>query len=261
TMSHHWGYGSHDGPAHWHEHFPIANGERQSPIAICRKSAKYDSSLKPLSFSYDASTARNIVNNGHSFNVEFDDSSDKSVLQGGALDGVYRLVQFHIHWGSCDGQGSEHTVDGVKYDAELHIVHWNVKYGKFAEAVKHPDGLAVVGIFMKVGNAKPEMQKVVDALSSIQTKGKQAPFTNFDPTGLLPACRDYWTYPGSLTTPPLLECVVWHVLKEPITVSSEQMCKLRGLCFNAENEPVCHMVDNWRPCQPLKSREVRASFQ
>lgn len=66
------------GPAHWHEHFPIANGERQSPIDICRKSAKYDSSLKPLSFSYDASTARNIVNNGHSFNVEFDDSSDKS---------------------------------------------------------------------------------------------------------------------------------------------------------------------------------------
>uniref|UniRef100_A0A8C3BEK6 Carbonic anhydrase n=1 Tax=Cairina moschata TaxID=8855 RepID=A0A8C3BEK6_CAIMO len=249
------------GPAHWHEHFPIANGERQSPIAISSKSARYDASLKPLSFSYDAGTAKSIVNNGHSFNVEFDDSSDKSVLQGGALDGVYRLVQFHIHWGSCEGQGSEHTVDGVKYDAELHIVHWNVKYGKFAEAVKHPDGLAVVGIFMKVGNAKPEIQKVVDALNSIQTKGKQASFTNFDPTGLLPACRDYWTYPGSLTTPPLLECVIWHVLKEPITVSAEQMCKLRGLCFNAENEPVCHMVDNWRPCQPLKSREVRASFQ
>uniref|UniRef100_A0A493TM76 Carbonic anhydrase n=2 Tax=Anas platyrhynchos TaxID=8839 RepID=A0A493TM76_ANAPP len=248
-------------PAHWHEHFPIANGERQSPIAISSKSARYDASLKPLSFSYDAGTAKSIVNNGHSFNVEFDDSSDKSVLQGGALDGVYRLVQFHIHWGSCEGQGSEHTVDGVKYDAELHIVHWNVKYGKFAEAVKHPDGLAVVGIFMKVGNAKPEIQKVVDALNSIQTKGKQASFTNFDPTGLLPACRDYWTYPGSLTTPPLLECVIWHVLKEPITVSPEQMCKLRGLCFNAENEPVCHMVDNWRPCQPLKSREVRASFQ
>ncbi|XP_010176494.2 carbonic anhydrase 2 [Antrostomus carolinensis] len=114
---------------------------------------------------------------------------------------------------------------------------------------------------MKVGNAKPEIQKVVDALNSIQTKGKQASFTNFDPTGLLPACRDYWTYPGSLTTPPLLECVIWHVLKEPITVSPEQMCKLRGLCFSAENEPVCHMVDNWRPCQPLKSREVRASFQ
>lgn len=41
------------------------------------------------------------------------------MLQGGALDGVYRLAQFHIHWGSCEGQGSEHTVDGVKYDAEV----------------------------------------------------------------------------------------------------------------------------------------------
>ncbi|OXB60133.1 UNVERIFIED_CONTAM: hypothetical protein H355_013865 [Colinus virginianus] len=84
-MSHHWGYDSHNGPAHWHEHFPIANGERQSPIAISTKAARYDPSLKPLSFTYDAGTAKAIVNNGHSFNVEFDDSSDKSeitLLQG-----------------------------------------------------------------------------------------------------------------------------------------------------------------------------------
>lgn len=56
----------------------IANGERQSPIAISTKAARYDPALKPLSFSYDAGTAKAIVNNGHSFNVEFDDSSDKS---------------------------------------------------------------------------------------------------------------------------------------------------------------------------------------
>uniref|UniRef100_A0A8C4VIC3 Carbonic anhydrase n=1 Tax=Gopherus evgoodei TaxID=1825980 RepID=A0A8C4VIC3_9SAUR len=239
-MSHHWGYASHNGPAHWHENFPIANGKRQSPIDINTESAQYDSSLKPLHFSYDPSTARNIVNNGHSFNVEFDDSADKSVLRGGALEGTYRLIQFHIHWGSCEGQGSEHTVDGVQYDAELHLVHWNTKYGRFGEAVKHPDGLTVVGVFLQ---------------------GKQASFTNFDPKNLLPTSLDYWTYQGSLTTPPLLECVIWHVLREPIHVSSEQLCKLRGLCFSAENETPYHMMDNWRPCQPLKGREVRASFQ
>ncbi|KAH1177346.1 hypothetical protein KIL84_011048 [Mauremys mutica] len=233
-MSRHWGYASHNGPAHWHENFPIANGEHQSPIDINTESAQYDFSLKPLHFSYDPSTAKNIVNNGHSFNVEFDDSADKSVLRGGALDGTYRLIQFHIHWGSCEGQGSEHTVDGVQYDAELHLVHWNTKYGRFGEAVKHPDGLTV---------------------------GKQASFTNFDPKNLLPTSLDYWTYQGSLTTPPLLECVIWHVLREPISVSSEQLCKLRGLCFSAENETPYHMMDNWRPCQPLKGREVRASFQ
>ncbi|XP_039383176.1 carbonic anhydrase 2-like isoform X1 [Mauremys reevesii] len=260
-MSRHWGYASHNGPAHWHENFPIANGEHQSPIDINTESAQYDFSLKPLHFSYDPSTAKNIVNNGHSFNVEFDDSADKSVLRGGALEGTYRLIQFHIHWGSCEGQGSEHTVDGVQYDAELHLVHWNTKYGRFGEAVKHPDGLTVVGVFLQVGSDRPGIQKIIDALDSIQTKGKQASFTNFDPKNLLPTSLDYWTYQGSLTTPPLLECVIWHVLREPISVSSEQLCKLRGLCFSAENETPYHMMDNWRPCQPLKGREVRASFQ
>lgn len=42
-----------------------------------------------------------------------------SVLKGGPVEGIYKLKQFHIHWGSCEGQGSEHTVDGVKYDAEV----------------------------------------------------------------------------------------------------------------------------------------------
>lgn len=41
------------------------------------------------------------------------------VLKGGPLDGTYRLVQFHFHWGSLDGQGSEHTVDKKKYAAEV----------------------------------------------------------------------------------------------------------------------------------------------
>ncbi|XP_015686335.1 carbonic anhydrase 2-like, partial [Protobothrops mucrosquamatus] len=144
-------------------------------------------------------------------------------LKGGPVEGIYKLKQFHIHWGSCEGQGSEHTVDGVKYDAELHLVHWNTKYGAFEEAVKHPDGLAVVGVFLKVGSPCLGLQKVVDVLDSIKHKEKEANFTNFDPTGLLPASLDYWTYLGSLTTPPLLECVTWIVLKEPVSVSKEQV--------------------------------------
>lgn len=45
----------------------------------------------------------------------------------------------------------------------------------------------------------------------------------FDPSCLLPACRDYWTYPGSLTTPPLAESVTWIVHKMPIEVSPSQV--------------------------------------
>lgn len=41
------------------------------------------------------------------------------VLAGGPLQGTYRLIQFHFHWGSSDGQGSEHTVNKKKYAAEV----------------------------------------------------------------------------------------------------------------------------------------------
>lgn len=54
-------------------------------------------------------------------------------------------------------------------------------------------------------------------------QGKQTSFSNFNPATLLPGCLDYWTYDGSLTTPPLLESVTWIVCKEPISVSSEQV--------------------------------------
>uniref|UniRef100_A0A2R9ATI3 Carbonic anhydrase n=2 Tax=Pan TaxID=9596 RepID=A0A2R9ATI3_PANPA len=260
-LAHLWRVWGFPGPEHWHKDFPIAKGERQSPVDIDTHTAKYDPSLKPLSVSYGQATSLRILNNGHAFNVEFDDSQDKAVLKGGPLDGTYRLIQFHFHWGSLDGQGSEHTVDKKKYAAELHLVHWNTKYGDFGKAVQQPDGLAVLGIFLKVGSAKPGLQKVVDVLDSIKTKGKSADFTNFDPHGLLPESLDYWTYPGSLTTPPLLECVTWIVLKEPISVSSEQMLKFRKLNFNGEGEPEELMVDNWRPAQPLKNRQIKASFK
>lgn len=259
-MAHVWGYGADNGPNTWHESFPIALGEQQSPIDIHTSHAKYDPSLKPLSIHYEPSTTKSIVNNGHSFNVEFDDSEDRSVLRGGPVDGTYRLKQFHFHWGSCDGHGSEHTVDGVKYEAELHLVHWNTKYESFGEAVAHCDGLAVVGVFLKVGPIKPELQKVIDVLELIPTKGKTASFKDYDPSGLLPKSLNFWTYQGSLTTPPLLQCVTWIVLKEPISVSAQQISKLRELYFNDELDDPCHMVDNFRPPQPLKGREVRASF-
>ncbi|KFO74086.1 Carbonic anhydrase 2, partial [Pelecanus crispus] len=54
-------------------------------------------------------------------------------------------------------------------------------------------------------------------------QGKRALFTNFDPSCLLPKSLDYWTYFGSLTVPPLLESVIWIVLREPISVCSEQV--------------------------------------
>ncbi|XP_048214986.1 carbonic anhydrase 13 isoform X3 [Perognathus longimembris pacificus] len=113
---------------------------------------------------------------------------------------------------------------------QLHVVHWNSdKYPSFVEAAHEPDGLAVLGVFLKNGEHNTQLQKITDILDSIKEKGKQTRFTNFDPLSLLPSSWDYWTYAGSLTVPPLLESVTWIVLKQPINISSQQACPIAWL--------------------------------
>ncbi|XP_075439104.1 carbonic anhydrase 13-like isoform X1 [Ascaphus truei] len=260
---HSWGYDDHNGPARWHELFPLANGDRQSPINIITQDVTCDPTLQPLHIHYDPASAKVILNSGHTFSVEFDDAEDKSVVRGGPLCGRYRLRQFHFHWGCFDDHGSEHKVDGLNYAAELHIVHWNSeKYSSFVEAAHQPDGLGVLGVFLKIGEHNTNIARITDALDAIKSKGKQSSFTDFDPSCLFPDCLDFWTYPGSLTVPPLFESVIWIVLKEPISVSSEQLAKFRSLLSTtgAEGVESCCMQTNHRPAQPVKDRKVRASF-
>ncbi|XP_059009122.1 carbonic anhydrase 7 isoform X1 [Mustela lutreola] len=229
---------------------------------LSHRQAVYSPSLKPLELSYEACISLSIANNGHSVQVDFNDSDDRTVVTGGPLDGPYRLKQFHFHWGKKHSVGSEHTVDGKSFPSELHLVHWNAKkYSTFGEAASAPDGLAVVGVFLETGNEHPSMNRLTDALYMVRFKGTKAQFSCFNPKCLLPASRHYWTYPGSLTTPPLSESVTWIVLREPISISERQMEKFRSLLFTSEDDERIHMVNNFRPPQPLKGRVVKASFR
>ncbi|XP_075684212.1 carbonic anhydrase 13-like [Rhinoderma darwinii] len=233
---------------------------RQSPINIYTKKVRYDSSLNPLYIYYDSKSSRRLVNVGHCFNVEFEDTNDRSVLSDGPLTGYYRLRQFHFHWGSSDRDGSEHVIDGHVYPAELHIVHWNSQKNlSFDEAVKHPDGIAVIGVLLKLGEPNPVIQNIIDNLDQVKTKNKECPFTTFDLSSLLPKDRNYWTYQGSLTTSPYLECVTWIILQEAIPISSEQLQHFRGLLCTSENEDPTFILENHRAIQPLETRVVRAS--
>lgn len=38
--------------------------------------------------------------------------------------------------------------------------------------------------------------------------------------------QDYWTYHGSLTTPPYNENVSWIILKQPIRISNSQVAQM-----------------------------------
>ncbi|XP_077842813.1 carbonic anhydrase 5A, mitochondrial isoform X3 [Macaca mulatta] len=183
-------------------------------------------------------------------------------ISGGPLENHYRLKQFHFHWGAVNEAGSEHTVDGHAYPAELHLVHWNsVKYQNYQEAVVGENGLAVIGVFLKLGAHHQTLQRLVDILPEIKHKDARAAVGPFNPSSLLPTCRDYWTYAGSLTTPPLTESVTWIIQKEPVEVAPSQLSAFRSLLFSALGEEEKMMVNNYRPLQPLMNRKVWASFQ
>lgn len=112
----------------------------------------------------------------------------------------------------------------------MHIVHWNSsKYNSFSEAAGHPDGLAVLGMFLKVGAPHDELDKVARLMPFIQHKGDRVTLDRIDPTTFFPENKAYWTYEGSLTTPPFNESVTWILFKEPIEVSEEQLKMFREL--------------------------------
>ncbi|NXJ52444.1 CAH1 anhydrase, partial [Spizaetus tyrannus] len=223
------------GPDHWHKLYSTANGDHQSPIDIKPKSKK-DASLELLRITWKPSICKEILNAGYSFHVNFEGKDNQSVLNGRPLTGTYRLWQFHFHWGQTDEQGLEHTVDGRKYaSGRLHLIHWNAdKYLNVTEAFDKLDGLAIVSVFLKV-----------------------TPFSDFDPSSLLPKSMDYWTYNGSLIYPALHRSVIWIIVKEPITISSEQLAQFCAILSSAEEEAPCPILSNHQQPHPLKGRVVR----
>jgi len=52
---------------------------------------------------------------------------------------------------------------------------------------------------------------------------EQAANAPIDLNQLLPTERGYFTYMGSLTTPPCSEGVQWMVMKQPVPVSADQI--------------------------------------
>jgi len=254
-MAAEWGYNKNNGPSEWVRWYPISNnGTRQSPVDIIPSTCTQDKTLPALKFQY-ISTWIKLINTGSSWRMDF--QPEGSNLSGGPLDSDYKVLQMHAHWGAKSGCGSEHTLDGKMFDAELHIVHYNSKYGDPAIAIDKPDGLAVLGMFVKTGRSHPEFEKLCDNLNEIPYRNDSLQLQEkLNPMNCLPKDKSFFTYPGSLTTPPLFESVTWLVFREPIEMSSAQLNRMRALKVG-ETEICDFMVNNYRPPCPLGTRTVR----
>ncbi|XP_063590670.1 carbonic anhydrase 1-like [Penaeus indicus] len=259
-----WGYSKTNGPATWASLYPIAGGSHQSPIDIKGSSCPCDSSLTAIQVMYQDIRISELSNSGHSWKAQV--AGGSSSLKGGPLSDEYVLEQFHCHWGKTNETGSEHTVNGHCYSGELHLVHWNkTKFKSFAEAAAAEGGLAVLGMFLVVGNEHAELGKVSKLLPFIQHKGQAITLTDpVNPAAFLPGSGSYWTYSGSLTTPPCYESVTWIVFEEPIQLSQEQLDAFRAMksyhpteCCPEDDLGGC-LVENYRPPCPLFDRVVRS---
>ena len=224
----HWSYEGHGGPAHWAalepEFASCKIGHTQSPIDIRTKAIKGEA-LPSIEFAYKPGTAK-IVDNGHTIQVV--PAAGDAITIGGHR---YELVQFHFH------KPSEESIDGKRRDMVAHFVHKDAS-GK----------LAVVAVLLQTGAANPVVAALWNNLPAhkeleVDVKGAQ-----IDPADLLPRDRGYYTFEGSLTTPPCSEGVTWYVLKSPAQLSSGEIARF------AKAYPM-----NARPVQPLNGRVVRAS--
>ena len=196
----HWAYNGAGGPEQWGgmkpEFSACATGSRQSPIDI-RSGVRVD--LEPIQFDYRPTGFR-VVDNGHTIQVNVGGGNSIEV-QGRRYD----LLQFHFH------RPSEERIDGRQFDMVAHLVH------------KDPEGrLAVVAVLLDRGSAHPLVQTVWNNLP-LEKNTEVAAGTSLDMTNLLPADRRYFTYMGSLTTPPCSEGVLWMVMQQPVPIAVDQV--------------------------------------
>lgn len=175
-----------------------------------------------------------LINNGHvlQWNIDASDRG-KWTISHPQLPNLYILEQFHFHWGSTNAQGSEHTINGVAYPMEMHLVHYNSKYTSLTNALNSgdDDALAVMAIMFHVGkNSFTGLDPIIDALQgdNLDTFEDTEPATVKLGLFIREVGFGHYYYKGSLTTPTCNEQVFWIVMERSISISQLQVCLLRG---------------------------------
>ena len=220
-----WSYLGPDGPHTWGTLSPAyalcGRGQRQSPIDI---TDGLPVDLEPLQFQYKPGFF-GVVDNGHTVQV--------TVAPGSAFElggRRYELNGFHFHL------PGEERIDGKGYEMSVHLTHRDAQ-GR----------IAVVALLVREGEENAAVQTVWNHLPLERGDVVQSTI-EFDPSALLPSDRRYFTYMGSLTTPPCTEGVLWIVMQQPVTISPTQRRIFARLY------PM-----NARPIQPLGGRLIKQS--
>lgn len=183
------------------------------------------------------------------------------------IDAKWKATNFHVH------SGSEHALNGIKYDAELHMVHQKMD----------GDNLAVLSLFLDIHESSSKTKSLLDmvllkweekadlALLScsdsvdlpLESGNAGLSLSTFHPYMLLPDSYSIYNYQGSLTTPPCSEIVTWNVVDTPVVVSVEEYDRLQSLILEFVDRKTCKHATaaspsglTSRPLNPLNGRSI-----
>ncbi|XP_007945207.1 carbonic anhydrase 9 [Orycteropus afer afer] len=251
----HWRY---RGDPPWPQVFPACAGRFQSPVDIRPELAAFCPALRPvelLGFVLPPLPELHLQNNGHTVQLTLPPGLEMALSPGQE----YRALQLHLHWGAAGRPGSEHTVGGHRFPAEIHVVHLSTTFATVEEALGRPGGVAVLAAFLQEGpEENSAYEQLLSHLEEVAEEGSEAWVPGLDVSALLPSdLSRYFRYEGSLTTPSCAQGVTWTVFNQTVKLSAKQLHTLSDTLWGPDDS---RLQMNFRATQPLNGRVIEASF-
>ncbi|XP_065322712.1 carbonic anhydrase-related protein 10-like [Gordionus sp. m RMFG-2023] len=265
-----WTYEGFSGANYWGlvnpEWSMCSSGKYQSPIDIELANLLHDPNLDPLKFESSALSRDVLLNDGHNLIIKTNVSQgNPSIfkLWGGPLSYNYSFYRLLLHFGSHEGIGSEHSINGISFPAEIQMFMYNSDiYSNHTIASNSMFGLVAISIFLKISNStSPILQKLFKDIHKIEYKGMNVNLEDVNLKDLMTNNEEYITYSGSLPFPTCQESVIWLLLNKPLFVSVALMKSFRRLKRSNAGEPKISLENNFRPTTPSYNRDLRTNIK